>query len=103
MLYAKNVSSSYSLNSIETISEISALDKISDVGVINTSEGLRLVGLKGRANVDESSAVKTSYNKNTNQEEINVDYNSAIATLWKAVQELKEENNELKKLIKGVE
>ena len=101
MLYAKNVSSSYSLDTVETISEVSALDKISEVNVINTSEGLRLSAPINRASLDESSVVTTSYNEKTNQEEVNVDYNSAIATLWKAVQELKEENEELKKLIKG--
>ena len=53
-----------------------------------------------------TSAVYTTYNEKTEQEEVNIDYTTAISTLWKAVQELKsevdslkQENNELKLLL----
>ncbi len=100
-IYASNVSTSYSLESIMKISETSALDQIDSVSVVNTSEGLRLTAPTTRMCSDESSVVTTTYNEKTNQEEVSVDYNSAISTLWKAIQELRKENEELKKLIKG--
>ena len=100
-IYAKNVVVGYSLQP-SLISDVSALDKISEINVVNTSEGFRLIAPVNRS-LDESQIVTTSYNEKTNQEEIQVDFNSAISTLWKAIQELKEENTELKKLIKGVE
>ena len=100
-IYARNVVSGYSLQP-SLVSDVSALDKISEINVVNTSEGFRLIAPTNRS-LDENQVVTTSYNEKTNQEEIQVDFNSAISTLWKAIQELKEENNELKKLIKGVE
>lgn len=100
-LYASNVRSAYSLEPNSRLSDISALDQIDSVSVVNTSEGLRLIAPTTRMCGDESSVVTTTYNEETNQEEINVDYNSAISTLWKAIQELRQENEELKKLIKG--
>ena len=36
------------------------------------------------------------------QEEVNIDYTTAISTLWKAIQELKQENEELKEIIKSL-
>ena len=98
-IYARNVVSGYSL-APSLISDVSALDKISEINVVNTSEGFRLVAPINRS-LDENQVVTMSYNEKTNQEEIQVDFNSAISTLWKAVQELKQENEELKKLIKG--
>ena len=83
------------------ISETSVLDQIDSVSVVNTSQGLRLVAPMTKVCSDESQVVTMSYNEETNQEEVSVDYNSAISTLWKAIQELKQENEELKKLIKG--
>ena len=100
-LYASNVRSAYSLEPTMKISEISALDQIDSVSVVNTSEGLRLATPITRMCSDENLVVTTTYNEKTNQEEINVDYNCAISTLWKAIQELRQENEELKKLIKG--
>ena len=100
-LYASNIRSAYSLEPTMKISETSALDQIDSVSVVNTSEGLRLATPTTRMCGDESSVVTKVYNEETNQEEVNVDYNSAISTLWKAIQELRQENEELKKLIKG--
>lgn len=100
-LYASNVRSAYSLEPTMKISEISALDQIDSVSVVNTSEGLRLATPITRMCSDENLVVTTTYNEKTNQEEINVDYNCAISTLWKAIQELRQKNEELKKLIKG--
>ena len=100
-LYASNVRSAYSLKPNSRLSDISALDQIDSVSVVNTSEGLRLSSPNNKSSVDKSNVVTKVYNEKTNQEEINVDYNSAISTLWKAIQELRQENEELKKLIKG--
>lgn len=100
-LYASNVRSAYSLEPNSRLSDISALEQIDAINVVSTSEGLRLSSPNNKFSVDESKVVTKVYNEKTNQEEINVDYNSAISTLWKAIQELKQENEELKKLIKG--
>lgn len=100
-LYASNVKSAYSLEPNSRLSDISALEQIDAINVVNTSEGLRLSSPNNKSSVDESKVVTKVYNEKTNQEEINVDYNCAISTLWKAIQELKQENEELKKLIKG--
>ena len=99
-LYASNVSTSYSLEPTMKISETSALDQVDSVSVVNTSQGLRLVVPMTKMCSDESQVVTMSYNEETNQEEVNVDYNSAISTLWKAIQELRQENEELKKTYK---
>lgn len=100
-LYASNVRSAYSLEPNSRLSDISALEQIDAINVVSTSEGLRLSSPNNKFSVDESKVVTKVYNEKTNQEEINVDYNSAISTLWKAIQELKQENEELKKIIKG--
>ena len=100
-LYASNVRSAYSLEPNSRLSDISALEQIDAINVVSTSEGLRLSSPNNKSSVDESNVVTKVYNEKTNQEEINVDYNCAISTLWKAIQELKQENEELKKLIKG--
>ena len=100
-LYASNVRSAYSLEPNSRLSDISALEQIDAINVVNTSEGLRLSSPNNKSSFDESKVVTKVYNEKTNQEEINVDYNSAISTLWKAIQELRQENEELKKLIKG--
>ncbi len=100
-LYASNVRSAYSLEPNSRLSDISALEQIDAINVVSTSEGLRLSSPNNKSSVDESNVVTKVYNEKTNQEEINVDYNSAISTLWKAIQELRQENEELKKLIKG--
>ena len=99
-LYASNVRSAYSLEPNSRLSDISALEQIDAINVVSTSEGLRLSSPNNKFSVDESKVVTKVYNKKTNQEEINVDYNSAISTLWKAIQELKQENDELRKMIK---
>lgn len=98
-LYASNVRSAYSLEPNSRLSDISALEQIDAINVVSTSEGLRLSSPNNKSSVDESKVVTKVYNEKTNQEEINVDYNSAISTLWKAVQELKQENEELKEVI----
>ena len=54
------------------------------------------------AEENTTSAVYTTYNEKTEQEEVNIDYTTAISTLWKAIQELKQENDELKEIIKDI-
>ena len=99
IIYAGNVSAAYSLEPNSRLSNISALEQIDAINVVNTSEGLRLATPINKSGIDENTVVTKVYNEKTNQEEINVDYNSAISTLWKAIQELKSENEELKKLL----
>lgn len=85
------------------ISNNSAFDKINSVNVIETKNGLNLHNPISTTNdIDESpDVVKTVYNEEKDEIKTSIDYTSAISTLWKAVQELKQENEELKKIIKG--
>ena len=101
-IYAGNVSTAYSLEPNSRLSNISALEQIDAINVVNTSEGLRLATPINKSGIDENTVVTKVYNEKTNQEEINVDYNSAISTLWKAIQELKQENEELKKIVNAI-
>ena len=107
-IYAGNVSTAYSLEPIAKLSNHSVFDEINSVNVVDTEEGLRLIDNPARlTNTNETpKAVYTTYNEKTEQEEVNIDYTTAISTLWKAVQELKsevdslkQENNELKLLL----
>ena len=105
-LFAKNISSSYTLTPTQQIIDLknhSVFDDIYSINVVDTEDGLRLINNPTKLvdTKNTSNIVYTNYNENTNQEEIVMNYNSAISTLWKAVQELKQENEELKKLIKG--
>lgn len=113
MLYAKNVSSTYSVEpTVALCNTRSVFDTINSVNVVDTEEGLRLVESPTRLASEDNtvSAISTKYNEDTEQQEVSIDYTSAISTLWKAVQELKSEvdalkseNKELKELIgKGV-
>lgn len=109
-LYASNVTSAYSLEPVAKASNRSVFDEINSIKVIDTAEGFRLIDNPAKALSEEvnttTSAVYTTYNEKTEQEEVNIDYTTAISTLWKAVQELKsevdslkQENNELKLLL----
>ena len=112
-IYAGNVSTSYSLASVAQVANYenrSIFDEINSVNVVDTEEGLRLIDnhirlLNEEEDIQEenvSKAVYTTYNEKTKQEEVNIDYTTAISTLWKAVQELKQENDELKEIIKDI-
>lgn len=92
------------LNEPMVISNNSVFDKINSVNVIETKNGLNLHNPISTTNdIDESpDVVKTVYNEEKDEIETTIDYTSAIATLWKAVQELKQENNELKEIIKSL-
>lgn len=102
-IYAGNVSTAYSLEPVAKASNRSVFDEINSVNVVDTEEGLRLIDNPARltSTNETPKAVYTTYNEKTEQEEVNIDYTTAISTLWKAIQELKQENEELKKLIKG--
>ena len=102
-IYASNVTSAYSLEPVAKTSNRSVFDEINSIEVVDTTEGFRLVDTSARltSTNETPKAVYTTYNEKTEQEEVNIDYTTAISTLWKAVQELKQENEELKKLIKG--
>lgn len=102
-IYASNVTSAYSLEPVAKTSNRSVFDEINSIEVVDTTEGFRLMDTSARLiNTNETpKAVYTTYNEKTEQEEVNIDYTTAISTLWKAIQELKQENEELKKLIKG--
>ena len=92
-----------SLNEPMVISNNSVFDKINSINVIETKDGLRLYNpIQTTKAIDKSTeVVKTEYDEDKNEINTSIDYTSAISTLWKAVQELKQENEELKKLIKG--
>ena len=103
-IYAGNISTAYSLEPIAKVSNHSVFDEINSVNVVDTEEGLRLIDNPARltSTNETPKAVYTTYNEKTEQEEVNIDYTTAISTLWKAVQELKQENDELKEIIKDI-
>lgn len=92
-----------SLDEPMVVSDNSVFDKINSIDVIETKDGLRLYNpIPTTKAIDKSTeVVKTEYDEDKNEINTSIDYTSAISTLWKAVQELKQENEELKKLIKG--
>ena len=101
-LYARNVVSGYSLDNVMQVDSEesrSVFDDINSVNVIDTAEGFKIASnpvtlVDGE---DKSSrAISMTYNEKTKQEEVNLDYTTAISTLWKAVQELKSEVDSLK-------
>ena len=104
-IFAGNVTSAYSLEPVTKISNRSVFDEINSIEVVDTTEGFRLMDTSARTLSTEkstASAVYTTYNEKTEQEEVNIDYTTAISTLWKAIQELKQENDELKEIIKDI-
>ena len=92
-----------SLDEPMVVSSNPVFDKINSIDVIETKDGLRLYNpIPTTKAIDKSTeVVKTEYDEDKNEINTSIDYTSAISTLWKAVQELKQENEELKKLIKG--
>ena len=92
------------LNEPMTMANNSVFDKINSINVIETKNGLILHNPISNINViDESpEVVKTVYNEEKDEIKTSIDYTSAISTLWKAVQELKQENDELKEKIKDI-
>ena len=105
-LYAGRLYSADVLYSNEpmTMSNNSVFDKINSINVIETKNGLILHNPISNINaIDESpEVVKTVYNEEKDEIKTSIDYTSAISTLWKAVQELKQENDELKEIIKSL-
>ena len=95
ILYAKNLTTTYSLRTVETRNSIKALDIISSVPVVQTDEGLRLDAPKART-ADTDHVVEVVNNEETGQQEVKSDMNSTLATMWKAIQELQQEINDLK-------
>ena len=93
-----------SLKEPMVMSNNSVFDKINSIDVIETKNGLRLHNPISNINaIDESpEVVKTVYNEEKDEIKTSIDYTSAISTLWKAVQELKQENDELKEIIKDI-
>lgn len=93
-----------SLKEPMVMSNNSVFDKINSINVIETKNGLRLHNPISMVDaIDESSeVVKTVYNEEKDEIKTSIDYTSAISTLWKAVQELKQENDELKEIIKDI-
>ena len=92
------------LNEPMTMANNSVFDKINSINVIETKNGLILHNPISNINaIDESpEVVKTVYNEEKDEIKTSIDYTSAISTLWKAVQELKQENDELKEKIKDI-
>lgn len=100
-LYSADV---LALNEPMVISNNSVFDKINSIDVIETKNGLRLYNsIQTTKAIDKSTEViKTEYDEDKNELKTSIDHTSAISTLWKAVQELKQENDELKKIIKSL-
>ena len=94
-LYAKNLSTTYSLRNVETRSNVKAMDIVSSIPVVATQEGYRLDAPKART-VETAHIVDVVDNEKTGQQEVITDTNSTIATMWKALQELQQEVQELK-------
>lgn len=99
-LYAKNLTTTYSLRTVETRSNVKALDTISSVPVVTTDEGLRLDVPKNRTAVSDQ-VIEVVSNEETGQQEVKTDVNTTIATMWKAIQELQKENEQLRQLIQA--
>ena len=81
---------------------MSVLDYIDNVNVVNTSEGLRLVTDINMYSSDINNVVTASVDEKTNKINMSLDYNTVIATMWKAIQELKQENDTLKNIKGGM-
>ena len=100
-------SSYYSLTEPMSIHEESVFDEINSIDVINTSKGLSLQSKVTKAvdtDMEEQiSPIVTSYDEEKGEIKTSINFTSTIATMWKAIQELKKENEELRKLIKGDE
>ena len=100
-IYSSNVKTSYSVDEVETVSDISALDYIDNINVVNTSEGLRLITDVNMYSNNANNVITASVDENTNKINMSLDYNTVIATMWKAIQELKQENDTLKNIKRG--
>lgn len=101
-IYPRGVVATYSLDNIaRTRTTSKALDVISSVPVTQTVEGFRLDVPKARTTENEQ-LITTSENEQTGELDISTDYNSILGTMWKAIQELQQEVNELKKENEGL-
>jgi archaellum component FlaC len=96
-IYPRGVVATYSLDNVaRTRTTSKALDIISSVPVTQTVEGFRLDVPKARTTENEQ-LITTSENEQTGELDISTNYNSMLGTMWKAIQELQQEVNELKK------
>lgn len=101
-IYCGNVINTYALSSNITKATKSVFDTINAINVVDTDDGLRLS--KATKDIVDSKVISTSIiNEETQEEGINIDTVGAISTLWKAIQELKQENEELNKRLKLIE
>lgn len=98
-IYPRGVVATYSLDNVaRTRTTSKALDVISSVPVTQTVEGFMLDVPKART-VENEQLITTTENEQTGELDISTNYNSILATMWKAIQELKQENEELRKLL----
>ena len=101
-IYPRGVVATYSLDNVaRTRTTSKALDIISSVPVTQTVEGFRLDVPKARTTENEQ-LITTSENEQTGELDISTNYNSMLGTMWKAIQELQQEVNELKKENEGL-
>lgn len=119
-LFCKNTnfSSVSSINDISPIrlSEVSALDKIMALNIGETNEGMRIIDDSSTYDRNLSNLNLDDVNPNSSNSDIvniiideekgtvirNIDVFTTISTLCKAVQELKQENEELKEIINTI-
>ena len=100
-LYPRGVVATYSLDNVaRTRTTSKALDVINSVPVVQTVEGFRLDAPKARTTENEQ-LITTSENEQTGELDISTDYNSMLGTMWKAIQELQKENEQLRQLIQA--
>lgn len=98
-IYPRGVVATYSLDNVaRTRTTSKALDVINSVPVVQTVEGFMLDVPKART-VENEQLITTTENEQTGELDISTNYNSILATMWKAIQELKQENEELRKLL----
>ena len=100
-LYANNLNTMYSLseNDISTTNVNDVFDIINSVNVIETSNGLRIVD-KPTKEIINNNCINVSINEKTKEKDINISVIDTLTVFWKAIQELKEENDYIKKQLK---
>ena len=101
-LYANNLNTTYSIseNSVSTTNVNDIFDVINSVNIIETENGLRIVDKQTKECIN-NNCINISINKKTKEKDISISVIDTLTIFWKAIQELKYENNYIKNQIKG--
>lgn len=100
-IFASNVVTTYSLDSIKSKATKSVFDTINSIDVVETDEGLRL--LDKTKSVKDNNIMSTYINEENKEEQVELDITSIVSTLWKSNQDLIKENQELRDRLKLIE